>query len=428
MILRYQLFALLACAPLLHAATLEGFVRDWNGAGVSGATVRVTKADDSAYVETVRTDANGHFSISSLPPAAYTLHVVMDRLGEATVGPLVLAVNEKKSADLVLRPAIEFFDEPKFTVAGVTQNAYVGGHSSDGVTRSAEALTKATASLSRQEPAISDLTAADQHHRIAVSEETQGHALEAVREFQRAAELNPSEATLFDWGTELLIHGALEAAGEVFAKGLRLFPGSSRMRLGAAVSSYAQGNYTEAARLFFEATDLNPTDPTPYLFLGKLENPEITESEAFQRRLARFVELLPQNAWANYYYGASLLEQQKDPSNVERLSQAQLFLTKAVELDPKLAPAFLELGIVFLDKRDFTGALHSLEKAVQLDPKLEQAHYRLAQAYRQTGESERARSELTIFKKLSTDSTQQLNREQSQLQRFVITLKSQSVN
>jgi Tfp pilus assembly protein PilF len=72
--------------------------------------------------------------------------------------------------------------------------------------------------------------------------------------------------------------------------------------------------------------------------------------------------------------------------------------------------------------------VHSLERAVQLDPKLEQAHYRLAQAYRQTGESEKAQSELTIFKKLSTDSTQQSNREQSQLQRFVVTLKSQSAN
>jgi tetratricopeptide (TPR) repeat protein len=428
MTLRYQLFVLLACAPLLHAATLEGFVRNSSGAVVPGATVRVTASGDSAFVRTIRTDTNGHFRISSLPSAAYTLNVVMDRLGEATAGPLVLGVNEKKSADLVLKPAIEFSDEPKFTVAGVTQDTYVGGHGSDSVTRSAEALTKAAAALSGQQPPPSVSTQADQHHRNAVAEEAHGHPLEAVREFQRAGELSPSETNLFDWGTELMIHGAPEAAGEVFGKGVRLFPGSPRMWLGAAVSSYTQGNYTEAARLFFEATDLNPVDPTPYLFLGKLENPEITESEAVQKRFARFVELLPQNAWSNYYYGTSLSKGRKDPADVERLSKAQLFLEKAIELDPRLAPAFLELGIILLDKRDFASALHSLERAVQLDPQLEQAHYRLAQAYRQTGENEKAQAELAIFKKLSTDSSQQLNRERSQLQRFVVTLKGQPAN
>jgi tetratricopeptide (TPR) repeat protein len=426
---RFRLFALFACAPLLRAATIEGFVRDSGGAVVAGATVRVTAGNDSAVVKANRTDAKGHFSISSLPAAAYTLHVAMHRLGEATVGPIVVAENEKKSADLVLKPGIEFFDEPKFTVAGVTQNAYAGGHGSDTTTRSAEVLTKATASLSKeQQPATSNSTEADQHHRNAVAEETQGHSLEAVREFQRAAELNPSETNLFDWGTELLIHGATEAASEVFEKGARLFPGSSRMRLGAAVSNYTQGNYTEAARLFFEATDLNPVDPKPYLFLGKLENPEITESDAFEKRLARFVELLPQNAWANYYYGVSLLKGRTDPNDVKTLSRAQSFLERAVELDPKLAQGFLELGIILLDKREPTAAVQMLNRAVQLDPLLEQAHYRLAQAYRQTSETEKAQAELAKFRKLSTDSSQQLNLERSQLQRFVVTLENPPAN
>jgi hypothetical protein len=51
-----------------------------------------------------------------------------------------------------------------------------------------------------------------------------GNPLEAVREYQRAAELDASEQYLFDWGTELLTHRALEPAAEVFTKGNRLFP------------------------------------------------------------------------------------------------------------------------------------------------------------------------------------------------------------
>ena len=55
-------------------------------------------------------------------------------------------------------------------------------------------------------------------------EEKQGNPLEAVREYQRAAETNPSESNYFNWGAELLVHRAAEPAIEVFSKGARLFP------------------------------------------------------------------------------------------------------------------------------------------------------------------------------------------------------------
>jgi len=47
-------------------------------------------------------------------------------------------------------PAPEFFDEPQFTVAGVTQATNSGGHGSDTVLRTTEALAKATVSLSKE--------------------------------------------------------------------------------------------------------------------------------------------------------------------------------------------------------------------------------------------------------------------------------------
>jgi hypothetical protein len=68
-------------------------------------------------------------------------------------------------------------------------------------------------------------------------------ALEAVREYQRAAELDATEPNLFNWGAELLMHRAAEPATEVFAKGHRLFPRSTRMLLGLAAAWYARGDY-----------------------------------------------------------------------------------------------------------------------------------------------------------------------------------------
>ena len=115
---------------------------------------------------------------------------------------------------------------------------------------------------------------AEVHQLLGDVEEKQGNPLEAVRDYQRAAELNPSEPNLFDWGAELLLHRAFEPAIEVFRKGTRLYPSSVRMGVGLGVAWYARGSYEQAAQRLCEASDLNPEDPKPYLFMGKMQSVE----------------------------------------------------------------------------------------------------------------------------------------------------------
>jgi len=296
-----------------------------------------------------------------------------------------------------------YFDEPNFIVAGVADASARGGHGSDPVLRSAEALTKETAVLR------TSISAAD-------GAEIQGKPLEAAREYQRLAELDPSETNLFDWGTELLKHRAADQAVEVFANGHRLFPRSTRTLLGLAVALYSRGSYDQAAQRFFEAADLNPSDPAPYLFLGKISNGPITELPGFMERMERFARLQPENAWANYYYAASL----------PRTSpQARTLLEKAVLLDPKLGDAFLLLGIVYAEDGNLTKAISSYKRAIETTPPMEEAHYRLAQAYRKTGEPAKAQHELELYQELSQKSTQQLERQRAETQQFVFELKHQ---
>jgi tetratricopeptide (TPR) repeat protein len=295
----------------------------------------------------------------------------------------------------------QYFDEPNFIVAGVADPSARGGHGSDPVLRSAEALTKETAALRTSS------SAAD-------TAEKQGKALEAAREYQRLAELDPSETNLFDWGTELLKHRAADQAVVVFSNGHRLFPRSTRTLLGLAVALYSRGSYDQAAQLFFEAADLNPSDPAPYLFLGKISNGPITESAGFAERLERFARLQPENAWANYYYAATL----------PRTSpKARALLEKAVRLDPKLGDAFLLLGIVYAEDGNLTKAISAYQRAIETTPPMEEAHYRLAQAYRKTGEPAKAQHELELYQELSQKSAQQLERERAETQQFVFDSK-----
>jgi len=380
----------------------------------------------------------------------------------------------------------QFYDEPQFTVAGVTDASNLGGHGSDVMVRTDESLAKEAFSLSKSAASDSavasgpamprrslpDLESAAQrnpgnfatgyelaaayadtgraddarsqiqlllarqdlrpqelaalHHLLGNIEEQGRNPLAAVHEYQRAAELDPSESHLFDWGTELLLHRASEPAAEVFAKGNRLFPRSARMLIGLGVSWHARGAYARAVDCFCQASDVAPDDPNPYLFLGKMQNAETARSQGLVARLERFARRQPNHSLANYYYATALWRASKIEDETADAAKVEALLKKAMELDPKLGLASLQLGIVYADRSDYTKAIAAYRRAIEADPQLEEAHYRLAQAYRRTGQTTKARYELKRHQMLSKKSAEQFARERHEIQQFVISLRDKS--
>jgi tetratricopeptide (TPR) repeat protein len=415
-------------------ATLQGFVRSGSGP-IAGATVYLRAHDSQMLI--AHTDSKGAYRFSAVRAGAYTLRAEMAGYGDATSSSFVLGQNESKVIDLTLEAAKasgpakpstgqpEFFDKPHFTVAGVTDTTNLGGHGSDVTVKNSEALARATASLKQDAPGKTD-DEAGRHHLLAEADEKRGDALDAVREYQRAAELNPSEPNLFDWGSELLLHRAAEPALEVFTKGNRMFPHSVRMLAGLGAAWYARGSYDEAVHFLCEASDLNPGDPTPYLFLGKIQASENGPSEAVMERLARFAKLQPENALANYYYAVSLWKRRKSPEDVSDSTQVKTLLEKAVQLDPKLGVAYLQLGVLYSEQKDFSKAIAAYQQAVAATPQLEEAHYRLVQAYRRAGETLKAQAELQIYTQVSKQKEEELERQRHELQQFVYELRDQT--
>jgi tetratricopeptide (TPR) repeat protein len=288
-----------------------------------------------------------------------------------------------------------YFDEPKFIVAGVADPSQRGGHGSDPVLRSADKLAKDTASL-----------------RTGSAADT--NPLEAIRQYQHAAELDPSEANLFSWGAELLTHRAADQAVEVLSSGHRAFPRSTRILLGLAVALYSRGSYDEAAQRFFEASDIDPSDPAPYMFLGKVSSGAITGSAGYAERMERFARLHPDNAWANYYYAGTL---------ARTSPKARELAEKVVRLDPKLGEGFLLLGVIYADEGNLTKAIAAYQSAIAASPQLEESHYRLAMAYRKSGDTERAQQELDLYQQLSRKSAEEFEHERGEIQQFVFEMK-----
>ncbi len=463
----------------------------------------------------------GAYSFGVIHGGVYELRAELSGYGAAEVSSVFVGPKEVKDVDLTLQAAKtsppqsdsagkpEFFDQPQFTVSGVTDTTNLGGHGSDTIVRTREALAKEAVSLGKASPggaaaaveaerslresiksdpnnfgANHDLgklltergkandaipylerarelkpddyensydlalayesagnyeiarrhaetllvkyDKAELHHLLGDSQEHLGNSLEAVREYQRAAELDPSEAYIFDWGSELLLHHAPEPALDVFAQGNRLFPRSVRMLIGLGAAWFARGSYDEAVQRICEASDLNPNDPVPYLFLGKMQSAQSAPSDKTVEKLRRFVTLEPENAQANYYYAVGLWKRRKGAQDTASTEQVGSFLSNAIRLDPKFASAYLQLGILHSEQRENVRAIADYQQAVMADPQMEEAHYRLAQAYRQTGDAAKAATELQIYDRLAEESAQSAERQRHEIRQFVYTLRDPS--
>ena len=237
----------------------------------------------------------------------------------------------------------------------------------------------------------------DVRHLLGDALEAAGDLLGAAEEFQKAAHGDASEENLFDWGNSLLQLRAYVPATDVLAEAVKRFPRSARLQVGLGIVRYARGQFEDAIRAFCAAADLEPDDERPYLFLGEMYGVSAELAPEVTKRLARFVEKQPGHALGHFFYAMSLW---KGTPGAAPSPEVQVHLKKAVALDPRLAKAHFQLGVLYGDEGRYPEAISALEEAVRLEPSMAQAHYRLAQAYRRTGKEELAAKALEAFGRL----------------------------
>jgi tetratricopeptide (TPR) repeat protein len=266
-------------------------------------------------------------------------------------------------------------------------------------------------------------------HRLAGDiNEAMGDALSAEREYETAVHLDPSEANDFALGAELLLHRAVWPAIEVFRKGAAAYPRSGRMLSALGVSLFASAQYGEAAQRLCEAADLSPTNPAPYTFLGEIEIAAPAPLDCVEEKLSRFAQAQPHNARANYYYAMAILKRQRVPANVVEMESAQLLLAKAIEIDPKFGEAYLQLGILSVDRKDYRQAIDLFTKAIEANPQVADAHYRLGVAYQRTGAVDKARQEFARHDEIEKSQAQDVEQQRRKVKQFMVVLQGQSAS
>jgi hypothetical protein len=184
----------------LDAVTVEGTVRNSAGEPVMGASVVLEEKSGTHKLET-KTDAEGKFSFTVRHAGMYTATVEKAGFGKCATDPMpLLSSGQKKQIELRLQSAtpaqpssstataspgaMEFKDEPNFTVAGVTDWSGAGGHGSDTSLRTGEALARETLALKSSGP---DETS----HGAAEGDATGRESLESENKLRAAVARTP---------------------------------------------------------------------------------------------------------------------------------------------------------------------------------------------------------------------------------------------
>lgn len=264
---------------------------------------------------------------------------------------------------------------------------------------------------------------ADTHRSLGDLAERIDDPLTAVAEYEQAARMDASEQNYFAWGTELLLHRAIPPAVEVFTKGSRAHPGSARMLAGLGAALHASGSYEEAARRLCEASDLEPTYPAPYMFLGKMAEASSGQIACVQQKLARFAHNQPANAFANYYYAVALAKQAEKERTSATAKQIEALLHNTLKASPSFAEAHVQLGILYSNRGDTVDAVKEYQEAIAANPKLEEAHYRLGRTYKRAGDISKALQEFKIYEQLTKTDAAEMEQKRRQLREFVVVLK-----
>jgi tetratricopeptide (TPR) repeat protein len=260
----------------------------------------------------------------------------------------------------------------------------------------------------------------DVHRMAGDLDEKSGDPLAAVQQYQQATSLDPSEQNYFAWGSELLLHRAVWQAADVFRSGVKAHPKSARLLTALGTALFAGALYDEAARHLCDASDLDPANPEPYLFMGKVEIAAPAPLPCVEPKLARFVQQKPDSSVANYLYAMALLKRQQLSANKSGLQDVETLLTKSVSLDPKCADGYLQLGILAASRHSDENAIQLYSKAVEIDPQLAEAHYRLAVAYERIGEREKAQQEFQLHNEIQKRQAAAVEQERRDLKQFVI--------
>jgi tetratricopeptide (TPR) repeat protein len=150
--------------------------------------------------------------------------------------------------------------------------------------------------------------------------------------------------------------------------------------------------YDRAARHFKAALELDPKYDRAAFMMGMMEVVHFRLKQA-KPYFQQAISLSPQNPYYRLYYGTLLQRMDKCDAAIEQMRLAE-------KLDHTYVQAYLTLGQLYAQKRQYQEARSQLERAVQLDRKRAEAYYTLGSVYHHLGMNAESQSSYMTFQQL----------------------------
>lgn len=163
-----------------------------------------------------------------------------------------------------------------------------------------------------------------------------------------------------------------------------------------------QDKWDEAEAEYRRVLAIDPHLPGIHFRIGRLllsEPRTPTTKEKAKREFEEELKIDPRNPGAEYVLGEIARQDRDFPQAIEHF-------TRASQLDPTMVDAFIGLGKSLVAEGRVADAIAPLEHAVKLQPENPVAHYQLAFAYRRTGRTGEAETEIGAYRK-ANDAAQQ---------------------
>ncbi|MEG4917392.1 tetratricopeptide repeat protein [Microcoleus sp. B7-D4] len=202
-----------------------------------------------------------------------------------------------------------------------------------------------------------------------------GKLSEAIAQCQRAISLQPQAVGAYHiLGEALQVSGKLEEAKNCYFKILEIQPNFAEVWASLGNVFAQQQRWQDAINSYQKAVSLQPQVAEFYRKLANVfERIGATDEAAICSYKA--VNLEPRGATAEQclILGNTLLGQ-------EKVDEAVACYRLAIQLNPKLSPAYHNIGEVLSRKQEWEGAINAYRHSIQVKPDNAGSHYGLAKA------------------------------------------------
>jgi len=173
-------------------------------------------------------------------------------------------------------------------------------------------------------------------------------------------------------------------------------PASYRVHELSAEIFEVENRYADAVGEYRKAIAQNPQAPDLHFRLGRallLASHDAAALDAAKTEFEAELRLSPEDAACEFQLGAIAQAQTRE-------DDARQHFSRALELSPDFADALVALGKIESRMKQFNQAIGHLERATALQPANENAHYALMMAYRDAGQTAKAKAEKATLDKL----------------------------